>query len=208
MCIPGSLGIDPTVFCYIINTFHPGIRKSGMLLCEPDTAECPAPAPVNISLVASSMCRAWAHMFTFLRPDGVGTQISQDNAIGSWLPCSVFCQTNTGTWYSPRRELKPYYLSAMLPDGTLCSNNEVENLYCQVSSKWKKEKTCVIWKDSLCLPISKNGFMRSIPRWIFLFKNPYYNKNCRNIESEKYSFDDEFELDEKSRIIHNLVNPE
>lgn len=135
MCIPGSLGMDPTMFCYIINTFHPGIRKSGMLLCEPDTAECAA--PVNISLVASSMCRAWAHMFTFLRPDGVGTQISQDNAIGSWLPCSVFCQTNTGTWYSPRRELKPYYLSAMLPDGTLCSNNEDENLFCQVSSKWK-----------------------------------------------------------------------
>lgn len=30
----------------------------------------------------------------------------------------------------------------------------------------------------------------------------------RNIESEKYSFDDEFELDEKSRIIHNIVNLE
>ena len=69
--------------------------------------------------------------------DGVGTLISQDNAIGSWLPCSVFCQTNTGTWYSPRRELEPYYLSAMLPDGTLCSDNEDENLFCQVSSKWK-----------------------------------------------------------------------
>ena len=111
----------------------PGTRRSGRLLCEPDSAQCPD--LVNMTMVASSMCRAWAHIITFLRPEGVGTQISQDNAIGSWLPCSVFCQTNTGTWYSPRRELEAYYLSAMLPDGTLCSNNGDEDLFCQVSTE-------------------------------------------------------------------------
>ena len=124
-----------THFVMLHHYYLPGIRKSGRLLCDPGTAQCSD--NVNITLVASSMCRAWAHIFTFLRPDGVGTQISQDNAIGSWLPCTVFCQTNTGTWYSPRRELMAYYLSAVLPDGTLCSNNEDENLFCQVSSNWK-----------------------------------------------------------------------
>jgi len=114
MCLQGSLGT----------------KRSGRLLCEPDSAQCPD--LINMTLVASSMCRAWAHILPFLQPKGVGTQISQDNAIGSWLPCSVFCQTNTGTWYSPRRELEAYYLSAMLPDGTLCSDHGDEDLFCQV----------------------------------------------------------------------------
>ena len=132
MCIPRSLGTYQTTsveLCYKLS----GIRRSGRLLCEPDTNQCDD--QVNITMVSSSMCRAWAHILTFLKPEGVGTQISQDNAIGSWLPCSVFCQTNTGTWYSPRRELEAYYLSATLPDGTQCSNNEDIDLFCQVSFK-------------------------------------------------------------------------
>ena len=58
---------------------------------------------------------------------------------GSWLPCSVFCQTTSNTWYSPRRELENYHLSSYFPDGTLCyEGDESEgNYYCQ---------------DRLCLP--------------------------------------------------------
>ena len=106
--------------------------------------------------MTSVMCQAWAHIFPFLDEDGVGKQIKQDNAKGSWLPCSVFCQTKTGTWYSPRKELgeiilnllkyynnqlnfsDAYYLSAALPDGTLCYENENEKYFCQ---------------DTLCLPL-------------------------------------------------------
>jgi len=119
-CLPGSLGI----------------RRSASSLCEPDVAGCGA--QVNMTTVASSMCAAWAHILPLLDPAGVGTQINQENALGSWLPCSVFCRTVTGTWYSPRSELAAFYLSAALPDGTLCYSRDSEQYYCQ---------------DALCLPI-------------------------------------------------------
>merc|ERR1711963_991501 len=108
MCLPGSFGI----------------RRSQASLCEPNSDQCQEEA--NIEDMTNVMCQAWAHIFPFLDEDGVGKQIKQDNAKGSWLPCSVFCQTKTGTWYSPRKELDSYYLSAALPDGTLCHGEEYD----------------------------------------------------------------------------------
>ena len=107
-----------------------GIRRSQYSLCEPSNEKCQE--MVDITDMTSAMCQAWAYILPFLNEDGVGRQLHQDNAKGSWLPCSVFCQTKTGTWYSPRQELRRYYLSATLPDGTLCHEEKGEKFYCQV----------------------------------------------------------------------------
>merc|ERR1711976_447531 len=170
-----------------------GIRRSHYSLCEPSSDQCQK--SVNITDMTSAMCQAWAHILPFLQSDGVGTQVKQDNAKGSWLPCSVFCQTKSGSWYSPRRELDAYYLSASLPDGTLCYQNNDERYFCQ---------------DSLCLPIPENKEL--------------INGNSRDFETEplkleqEYEFEDELILDDESKVVGKwdyeeideslLINPE
>ena len=103
MCLPGSLGKWKGNRNKYLTWALIGIRRSQASLCEPNSDQCQEEA--NIEDMTSVMCQAWAHIFPFLDEDGVGKQIKQDNAKGSWLPCSVFCQTKTGTWYSPRKEL-------------------------------------------------------------------------------------------------------
>ena len=116
-CTPGSLG---------------AVRRSGgASLCQPSQSQCHQELPVTE--LSSRRCEAWARIFPFLHSPGRGRQILQDPAKGSWLACSVFCQTVSGTWYSPRTELQQYHLSAALPEGTLCHSSEEESYYCQVS---------------------------------------------------------------------------
>ena len=112
-CTPGSLGV-----------------RSGPRLCQPSQSQCKE--EVEMTKMTDKLCEAWARILPFLNTSGRGRQILADPAKGSWLPCSVFCETVSGTWYSPRTELHHYYLSAALPEGTLCHSTEEESYYCQV----------------------------------------------------------------------------
>ena len=98
-CTPGSLGV----------------LRSSSSLCRPSQSQCRQ--EVNMTEMTDKLCEAWAMMFPFLLPSGRGQQVVADPALGSWLPCSVFCQTVSGSWYSPRRELEEYHLSVNLPEG-------------------------------------------------------------------------------------------
>ena len=113
-CTPGSLGV-----------------RSGPRLCQPSQSQCKE--EVEITKMTDKLCEAWARILPFLHPSGRGRQIQADPAKGSWLACSVFCETVSGTWYSPRTDLQHYFLSAALPEGTLCHSTEEESYYCQVT---------------------------------------------------------------------------
>ena len=52
-----------------------GIMRSKSSLCEPSEDVCQE--QVDISVMTSTMCQAWAHILPFLDPEGVGTQIKQ-----------------------------------------------------------------------------------------------------------------------------------
>ena len=129
-CTAGSLGV---------------VRGTG--LCQPSESQCQA--EVDITQMTDKLCEAWAKIFPFLRTSGRGRQILADPAKGSWLPCSVFCETVSGTWYSPRTELQHFYLSAALPEGTLCHSTEQESYYCQVTPRalepWSWERPDVVF---------------------------------------------------------------
>ena len=145
-CTPGSLGVV----------------RGGQSLCRPAQSQCDQ--QVSIANMTDKLCEAWARIFPFLRSSGHGRQILQDPAKGSWLACSVFCETVSGTWYSPRTELSHFYLSAALPEGTLCHSSEEEDYYCQVTLNTQgRGSYLVAWlQDTLCLPIldGKDGHVQ------------------------------------------------
>ena len=114
-----------------------GVLRSPSSLCQPQESHCPQ--EVKMVNMTNKLCQAWAMILPFLAAEGLGRQVVADPAVGSWLPCSVFCKTASGSWYSPRRELAEFHLSVSLPEGTLCHQTDEESLYCQ---------------GGLCLPVS------------------------------------------------------
>ena len=87
---------------------------------------------VSTQNMTDKLCEAWAMMFPYLATPGRGKQVVASPALGSWLPCSVFCETVSGSWYSPRSDLQEYHLSPSLPQGTLCHSSPEHQYYCQV----------------------------------------------------------------------------
>ena len=128
-----------------------GVLRSSSNLCQPSETQCQQ--VLNITNITNKLCEAWAMMFPFLSPSGRGQQVVAEPALGSWLPCSVFCQTVSGSWYSPRRELEEYHLSVSLPEGTLCHQSEDHSYYCQVSQVPLTPTLQYNSQDTLCLPL-------------------------------------------------------
>jgi len=163
-CSPGSLGTR--------------VRIGADLCRTEDTCR----EEVELESMASKMCEAWSKIFPeFLHSDGNGKQVKHDPAKGSWLPCSVFCQTTSNTWYSPRRELENYHLSSYFPDGTLCyEGDESEgNYYCQ---------------DRLCLPENMDS-LGSIAR-------------TQLGKEGEFTHEDELILDQEGFIVRKLDDEE
>ena len=100
------------------------------------------------------------------------------------MSCAVFCQTLSGTWYSPRTELAAYHLSSYFPDGMLChkgddSDDSDVSYYCQ---------------DKLCLP----GNLDTV--------GP--NTRVQLVEEGDYTPEDELILDQEGFIVRKMDEEE
>ena len=96
-------------------------------------------ALISVTNMTTALCTAFSRLLPWLDTEQpAGQQVrAPGSGRGSWLPCSVFCRTATGSWYSPRTELAEFFLSATLPDGTPCQGTETgEQLYCQVQLRF------------------------------------------------------------------------
>jgi len=116
-------------------------------LCTPKLGGS-CPSPVSVDSLATARCKAYSQLLPLLlHEEGRGKQVRHQPTKGSWLSCAVFCQTNKGAWYSPRRELAAYHLDSHLPEGTLCHHDGSIPYYCQ---------------DNLCLPADPGVGDRSL----------------------------------------------
>ena len=80
---------------------------------------------------ATDKCTQWQK--TGKVPDvtllGSGRRFKHQPAIGSWVSCAIFCETDRNQWYSPRRELGR---EAFYPDGVWCHRDgQGRDHYCQ-----------------------------------------------------------------------------
>ena len=60
-------------------------------------------------------------------------QVKHQPVKGNWLACAIFCETPSGSLYSPRLELEKLNISGYFPDGVWCHiDRETDtNYYCQ-----------------------------------------------------------------------------
>jgi len=108
------------------------IERRQLNLCTPEKqASCPGRKAVEVDALVSKRCEAYAKMFTFFKSEGNGKQVKHAPNKGSWLSCAVFCQTTSGSWYTPKSELAAFYMKNHLPDGVVCHEEEGDNYYCQ-----------------------------------------------------------------------------
>merc|ERR1719219_1287765 len=70
-------------------------------------------------------------MIDVIDPETDGRQIKNQPSKGTWLACAVFCETGSGAWYSPKKELQNLNLDPFFPDGVHCHSEGDVNYYCQ-----------------------------------------------------------------------------
>ena len=82
----------------------------------------------TIDEFATDRCGEWTSELEDINLTGMGRRFKHEPSIGSWISCAIFCETDQGSWYSPRRE---YGRQAFFPDGVWCHRSGDQDYYCQ-----------------------------------------------------------------------------
>ncbi len=111
--------------------FSVGTRTT-VELCD-DSDVCKAHQRLSVDAWATRKCGEWARAGLIPVDDDdkapKGRRFKHEPSKGSWISCAVFCETPSGSWYSPRGELKA---EAFFPDGTWCHRDvDGQDFYCQ-----------------------------------------------------------------------------
>ncbi|XP_076034789.1 uncharacterized protein LOC143021271 [Oratosquilla oratoria] len=100
---------------------------TSLVLCSDDKL-CPKRSTVKD--YATQKCQKFSKIVTDIK--AVGAQ-APHNPSRTWQACAIFCQTQKGTWYSPRTDLNHLNeFDTYFPDGTQCHTNaKGVRHYCQ-----------------------------------------------------------------------------